>query len=75
MFGTYLHLKQPVYSNFICHFGKFKNKVFQLKVVGLSFHFDEYSRRLLVKSKKRSEYSYIGLGDFFSGKCLKICSC
>ena len=27
-----------------------------------------------MKIDERSEYSYVGLGDFFSGKSLKICS-
>ena len=29
---------------------------------------------MLIKSNERSEYSNIGLADFFSGKSLKICS-
>ena len=29
---------------------------------------------IIINSNERSEYSYIGLADFFSGKSLKICS-
>ena len=34
----------------------------------------ECSEYILVKSNERSEYSYIGLAVFFSGKSLKRCS-